>query len=73
MKGARGDISIDYVPDMPGKDFEKYMGQWVVVVDDKVVWHSKSSRGLQKQVENLNLEGITPTILRVSKKSELLL
>ena len=64
---------MTYADNMPRKDHEKYAGQWVVIVDNEIVWHNKSARYLRKQVEKYNKQNITPIIFRVSDGSDWLL
>ena len=39
---------MTYADNMPKKDQEKYAGQWLVIVDNEIVWHNKSARYLRK-------------------------
>ena len=54
-----------YGENMSKKEKEKYAGQWLVVVNDKIVWNHKYPRGLRNQVQKYNKENITPLIFRV--------
>ena len=55
-----------YGDNMTKKAQEKHAGQWVVIVDKKIVWHNKYPKGMRNQVIKYNEQNITPLVFRVS-------
>ncbi len=64
---------MTYADNMPKADQEKYAGQWVIIIDSKVVWHSKTGRGIEKAADKYQKQKIIPIIFRVSDGSNWLL
>ena len=50
-------------------DFSKYLGQWVVVCDKKVVAHNKDLTKIKKEIAKCKR---APTIAKIPKKETLI-
>jgi len=51
-----------------GVDLSRYVGQWVVICNDKVVAHHKSLTHLEKEIKGCG----RPTIAKIPKKDTLI-
>jgi len=54
---------------LPNVDLSRYVGEWVVICDDKVVGHDKNLVRLQKEIDDCKK---APTIAKIPKKETLI-
>ncbi len=54
--------SMKYLDNMSAADRKKYAGYWIVVLDDKVVHHSKNMDSVRKIVAMYDSRGDTPVV-----------
>jgi len=52
-----------------GVDFSKYVGQWVVICQNKVVAHDKNLNNIKKEIKECSR---VPTIAKIPKKDTLI-
>ena len=52
-----------------GMDFSKYVGQWVVICENKIVAHDKNLNKIEKQIKGCNR---VPTIAKIPEKDTLI-
>ena len=52
-----------------GIDFSRYVGQWVVVCENKVVAHNKSLNKVEKDIKECKKE---PVVAKIPKKETLI-
>ena len=50
-------------------DFSRYVGQWVVICENKVVAHDKNLNKVQKEIKECKR---VPTIAKIPKKDTLI-
>jgi hypothetical protein len=50
-------------------DFSKYVGQWVVICENKLVAHNKSLNNINKDIKNCKR---VPTIAKIPEKGTLI-
>ncbi|MBU1005886.1 MAG: hypothetical protein KKC54_00505 [Nanoarchaeota archaeon] len=50
-------------------DFSQYVGQWVVICDNKVVAHNKNLRSIENHIKGCKT---TPTVAKIPKKETLI-
>ena len=53
----------------PKVDFSKYVGQWVVICEEKVVAHNKDLNNIEKDIKECKR---VPTIAKIPKKDTLI-
>ena len=57
-------------PTLPlGMNFSKYIGQWVVICENKVVAHDKNLNNIEKEIKECKR---VPTIAKIPKKDTLI-
>lgn len=56
-------------PVLPKDDFSKYIGQWVIICDNKVVAHDKNLMNIRKEISSCKT---TPTVAKIPKKDTLI-
>ena len=55
---------------LPGNiDFSKYLGEWVVVCEDKIVAHNKNLNNVEKEIKECKR---TPVIAKIPEKDTLI-
>jgi hypothetical protein len=52
-----------------GMDFAKYVGQWVVICDNKIVAHDKNLKRIQKDIKSCSR---IPTVAKIPEKDTLI-
>ena len=60
--------SMKYLDNMPAEDRKKYAGHWIVVVDDKVVFHSKKEEDTHDIVDIHDDRGDMPVVQHIWEK-----
>ncbi len=53
---------------LPKMNYSKYLGEWVVICNNKVVAHNKSLKNIDKEIKKYN----TPTIAKIPKEKTLI-
>jgi len=54
---------------LPKVDLSRYIGQWVVICNKKVIAHNKDLTKIQKDIDKCK---ITPTVTKIPKKDTLI-
>jgi hypothetical protein len=52
-----------------GIDFSKYLGQWIVVYEKKIIAHNKDLKKIKKEINSCKR---TPTIAKIPEKETLI-
>lgn len=60
--------SMKYVDSMPKEDRKMYAGHWIVVVNDKVVCHSKKEADTHEIVDMHDENGDMPVVQYIPEK-----
>ena len=54
---------------LPNTDLSRYLGEWVLICDDKVIAHNKNLTKISKEIDNCKK---SPTIAKIPKKDTLI-
>jgi hypothetical protein len=53
----------------PNLDLSKYLGQWVVISENKIIAHNKDLTAVEKEIKSCKR---SPTIAKIPKKDTLI-
>jgi len=62
-------LAKNTVTELKNMDSSKYLGEWVIICQDKIIAHNKNLKNIEKEIKRCKK---TPTIAKIPKKDTLI-